>query len=191
MITEKEIEMLFGKWLNQIKCKSLRGKVIQVWVEGCKRGGWDTLEKLRTMPFTLATDPQGVSFIEHTQAVTEGALHLAQAQMDNYAKMPYTIDIDRLIAGGLLHDVGKLLEIESDGAGGWRMSMIGKCLRHPVSGMILAQEAGMDDKILNVIICHAKEGEGASQVVETVLVHQADFATFNPLVMKKGGKLIE
>ena len=28
------------------------------------------------------------------------------------------------------------------------------------------------------------------QTVETILIHQADFATFNPLVMLAGGKLI-
>jgi len=45
--------------------------------------------------------------------------------------------------------------------------------------------------ILNIIVCHAKEGEGRPQVVETVLIHQADFATFDPLVMKQKGTLIE
>jgi len=143
------------------------------------------------MPFTLATEPQGVNFLEHTMAVTQGALQLARAQMQNYRKLPYQIDMDRLIAGGLLHDVGKLLEIEPDGKGAFRMSLLGKCMRHPLLGLLLAHEAGLDDKILNVIGCHAKEGEGASQVVETILVHQADFATFNPLVMMKTGKLIQ
>jgi putative nucleotidyltransferase with HDIG domain len=191
MIEKKDIENLFAKWLDQISDKSLRDKVVEVWFQGCKQGHWDTIEKLKTMPFTLATDHKNVSFINHTQAVTEGAIQLARAQLDNYEKLPYQIDMDRLIAGGLLHDVGKLVEIEPDGDGAWKMSDIGRCMRHPVYGLTMAKEAGLDDKILNVIGCHAKEGEGASQVVETILVHQADFATFNPLVMKKGGKLIE
>ena len=60
-----------------------------------------------------------------------------------------------------------------------------------ISGTVLAAKAGLDDKTLNTIACHAKEGDGRPQVVETVLIHQADFATFNPLVMKNDGKLIE
>jgi len=52
-------------------------------------------------------------------------------------------------------------------------------------------EAIRDDTILNTIACHAKEGEGRPQVIETILIHQADFATFNPLVMMNGGTLIE
>ena len=41
------------------------------------------------------------------------------------------------------------------------------------------------------VACHAKEGDGRPQVPETVLIHQADFATFNPLVMSSKGLLIE
>ncbi len=65
------------------------------------------------------------------------------------------------------------------------------CARHPISGAILAGEMGLSDELVNTIACHAKEGDGRPQVVETVFIHQADFATFNPLVMKAGGKLIE
>jgi hypothetical protein len=43
---------------------------------------------------------------------------------------------------------------------------------------------------LNTIACHAKEGDGRPQRLETVLIHQADFATFNPLVMMQKDLLI-
>jgi putative nucleotidyltransferase with HDIG domain len=132
-----------------------------------------------------------VNFIEHTIAVTEGAVALAKAQMDNYRKLPYKIDMDRLAAGGLLHDVGKLMETESDGSGGYRKSFNGKCARHPISGAILVGEAGMSGEMVNTVACHAKEGEGAPKVIETILIHQADFATFDPLVMLNNGMLIQ
>jgi putative nucleotidyltransferase with HDIG domain len=190
MIEEQEIIQILNPFLDQIDNKDLRAKVIKTWMEGCRQGGWTTRAQLEKMPFTLATDPMGISFIEHTRAVTQGALGLAEAQLDNYTDCPYHIDRDRVIAGGLLHDIGKLLEIESDSQGGWCMSHNGKCMRHPISGVILAQRAGISEDILNIIACHAKEGEGRSQVVETVLVHQADFSTFTPLVMMKNKKLI-
>jgi putative nucleotidyltransferase with HDIG domain len=158
---------------------------------GCERGGWNSLDELSNMPFTLLTETHGVSFIDHTIAVTEGAMGLALSQIENYQEMPYRIDMDRLIAGGLLHDVGKLLEIEPDGGGGYRKSRNGKCTRHPISGTVLAAEAGFDEEYQNTIACHAKEGEGRPQVIETILIHQADFATFNPLVYKNKGNLIE
>jgi putative nucleotidyltransferase with HDIG domain len=123
--------------------------------------------------------------------VTEGAFALAEAQLKNYRKMPYKIDMDRLVAGGLLHDVGKLLEIGHDGKGNYAKSRNGQCLRHPISGAIVAARAGLPQEILNIIACHAKEGEGRAQTIETVLIHLADFATFDPLVMKNKFTLIE
>jgi HD-like signal output (HDOD) protein len=62
--------------------------------------------------------------------------------------------------------------------------------RHPIAGAIIAARCGMPDDIVNTIACHAKEGDGAPKVLETVLIHQADFATFDPLVMMEKGQLI-
>ncbi len=191
MINGKNIESLFGKQLGRIEDPALRAKVIKTFVLACERGGWGSVEELKRVPFTLLTDPLGINFVEHTIAVTEGAAALGRAQAEAYAKLPYAIDFDRLYAGGLLHDVGKLLEIEPDGKGGFRKSLAGKYARHPVSGAILAAECGLPDDIINIIVCHAKEGEGRPQVVEAVLIHQADFATFDPLAMKQKGLIIE
>jgi putative nucleotidyltransferase with HDIG domain len=190
MITSQEIENLFAKQLSKIKNIELRVQVVETWVRGCQRGNWENTDELKKMPFTLLTNPKGISFIEHTIAVTEGALALAETQRSTYKHMPYPIDFDRIIAGGILHDVGKLLEIEKDGKGGYRKSLNGKFTRHPISGAMLAHEVGLPGEIINIIACHAKEGEGRPQVVETVLIHLADFATFDPLVFLEKGQLI-
>ena len=140
MISKKEIEALFAQQLTKIKSPELREKVVEAWFLGCERGNWQEVTELKDMPFTLLTETRGVNFIEHTIAVTEGALALAEAQINTYNQLPYNINIDRLVAGGLLHDVGKLMEIEKDGSGGYRKSHSGKCARHPISGAILAAE---------------------------------------------------
>jgi putative nucleotidyltransferase with HDIG domain len=191
MISRQDIETLFAKQLGRIQDPELRAKVVKVFVLAGERGGWTSVDDLKRMPFTLLTDARGVSYVEHTIAVTEGAAGLARAQAEAYARTPYKIDFDRLYAGGLLHDVGKLVEIEPDGTGGFRQSRSGRYARHPISGAILAAECGLPGDIINVIACHAKEGEGRPQVIETVFIHQADFATFDPLVMKQKGTLIE
>jgi len=190
MITEQDIRRLFASILGRIKNEDLRAKTVRAWVLACERGGWKSVADLEAMPFTLLTNTQGISFLEHTIAVTEGAYALAKAQEAAYRKMPYPVDYDRLLAGGLLHDVGKLLEFEPDGKGGCRKSRSGSCMRHPISGTAVAYEVGLPSEVLNVIACHAKEGDGRPQVVETVLIHQADFATFDPLVMMEKGTLI-
>jgi hypothetical protein len=184
MIGEKDIEALFARQLARIGDAKLRAKVVKTFVLACERGRWESVEDLNKIPFTLLTETHGIGFVEHTIAVTEGAAALGRAQAEAYAKMPYAIDFDRL-------DVGKLLEIEPDGRGGYRKSLAGKYARHPVSGAVLATECGLPGDVVNIIVCHAKEGEGRPQVVEAVLIHQADFATFDPLVMKQKGLLIE
>jgi putative nucleotidyltransferase with HDIG domain len=191
MISEADIEALFASILGRIEDPELRAKVVKAWALACERGGWESVDELRAMPFTLLTETRGVNFIEHTVAVTEGAFGLAKAQEAAYHQVPYHIDYDRLLAGGLLHDVGKLLEFERDGKGGFRKSRAGMCARHPISGTTVAHEVGMPDEVLNTIACHAKEGDGRPQVLETVLIHQADFGTFNPLVMMEKGTLIQ
>ena len=183
----KRIETLFEAQLNKISDPELRQKTVSVWVAAAEEGQWkpDDLEKI---PFTLLVETHGINLVQHTIAVTEGALGLARA-MQSSCRLPFEIDHDILIAGGLLHDVGKLLEIEMT-ENGYRKSLHGKYARHPISGAIMASKYDMPMAIINMIGCHSKEGDGRPQRVETVLIHQADFATFNPMVMLQNGLLI-
>lgn len=189
MIDAGHIRELFKDHIKQISNQELARSVVSVWVKACAQGNWQSVKELKEMPFTLLTDTKGINLIEHTLAVTEGAINLAKAQQKYYSKVPYPVNMDRLIAGGLLHDVGKLMESEKYD-GGYRKSYSGKCARHPISGAILAAQEGLSEEIVNTIACHAKEGDGRPQVFETVLIHQADFATFNPLVMMAKDHLI-
>src|SRR5512136_22316 len=122
VITTQDIEGLFHKQLSAIKNATTRDLTVATWVEAARLGGWQAVSDLKAMPFTLLTKTHGISLVDHTIAVTEGALALARAQTEAYERMPYAVDTDRLIAGGLLHDVGKLVETEKDGTGGFRKS---------------------------------------------------------------------
>jgi len=92
------------------------------------------------------------------------------------------IDFDIIIAGGLLHDVGKLLEIERALEGGYRKSEGGKRLRHPLSGIILAAARNIPEPVLHIIACHSKEGNAVRRTTEAVIIHHADFSNFEPFV---------
>ncbi len=186
---KEKIEELFNLQLQKIKDADLREKVVEIWVKAAQKAGWQT-DDLEKIPFTLLTETKGINLIEHTIAVTEGALGLAEAMKETYENMPFEINYDWLIAGALLHDVGKLLEIEKTGDGKYQKSHQGKCARHPISGAILVAQSGLPEEIVNIVACHAKEGEGRPKRVETVLIHQADFAVFDPMVMLEKGLLI-
>ena len=191
MIQRRDVESALAEGLALIKKPDLRAKVVDAFMLAIQEAGWTNMKDLDEMPFTLLTDCKGINFWQHTLAVTRGAIGLAKGQADTYPKMPYPIDWDRLAAGGLLHDVGKLVEIERKPDGSWTKSRKGQFARHPISGAIFCAKAGLPDDIVNTVACHAKEGEGAPKVLETVLIHQADFATFDPLVMLSKGQLIQ
>ncbi|MFO7767964.1 MAG: hypothetical protein R6W82_03275, partial [bacterium] len=88
------------------------------------------------------------------------------------------------------HPGAILEEIEPDGEGGYRKSRSGRCTRHPISGTVIAARAGLPLEVQNIIACHSKEGDGRPKVVETIFIHQADFAAFDPLTMGAAGQLI-
>ncbi len=189
-MTKDDMVELLGELLGFIKSDELGLKVAETWLDACERGGWKSVEEVRALPFTLLTNCRDIGFVEHTIAVTKGAYGLAMGQEEAYETMPYPVDYDRLIAGGLLHDVGKLVEFEKDGKGGYQMSHNGKCTGYPISGAIIAAQHGVPDEILNIIACHGDEGDGCPQVIENVFLHQADLAASNPMVMMEKGTLI-
>jgi len=185
---ESYFRRVFSEILDKIEDIDIKEKTVKTWVMAAEEGNWTKAEELENMPFTLLTDCHGINLIEHTIAVTKGAEGLAKAIIGTY-DAPFTIDFNFLFAGGLLHDVGKLLEFELvDGK--YQKSLYGRCARHPISGAILTSKAGLPLEIVNIVACHAKEGDGRPQRIETIMIHQADFATFDPMVMLKAGTLI-
>ena len=89
------------------------------------------------------------------------------------------IDMDTVIAGAILADVGKLLEYEKED-GEARQSVRGKLLRHPFTGVALAMECGVPDSVCHIIAAHAGEGELVKRTTEAIIVHHADFMSFLP-----------
>jgi HD superfamily phosphodiesterase len=88
------------------------------------------------------------------------------------------MDNDLLVAGALLHDVGKLVEYEKAPDGKTIKSQLGKDLRHPFSGTVIALRNGCCSAIGHIIANHAHEGDGTLRSPEGVLVNKADFMNF-------------
>ncbi|MFH1502342.1 MAG: HD domain-containing protein [Candidatus Eisenbacteria bacterium] len=156
---------------------ALREKTLEVWIDAMERGGWEVGD-LDEIPFTLLIDT-GVSFLDHTRSVTRTAVAIAETMSGFYGdRMP--INMDYLVSGGILHDVGKLVEYKREG-GKYSKSDMGKDLRHPFSGTALAFQHGVPSEICHMIAAHAKEGDGARRMPEAFIIHHADFANFESL----------
>jgi putative nucleotidyltransferase with HDIG domain len=167
MVEKKDVETVFSKELQWIKDENLRDKVVTVWIEAADRGNWNSINDA---PFTLLFENSG-KLTEHTKRIT----NLAKAAYDQREE---NINLDFLIAGALLHDVGKLMEYESKDDGSVVKSEFGKTMRHPVSGSKLAEECGLPDDVVHIIYAHSKEGGTLERSPEAIIVHHCDFIDF-------------
>jgi len=93
--------------------------------------------------------------------------------------------MDVLIAGAILADIGKLLEYELDKNGNCFQGRYGEYLRHPFSGVSLAEQSGVPAEVCHIIAAHAGEGDLVKRSTEAYIVHHADFMTFLPFMNKK------
>lgn len=175
-MAERRIDSLFPE-INLITSEDLRKKVKAVWKDAIESGGWGW-EEIDSIPFTLLIPDCKIGLIAHTRAVTMTALAIARTLSDNYGDK-IGIDYDLLIAGSLLHDVGKLLEYVKE-QGRVNKSQFGNLLRHPFSGQALAYKHGLPVEVLHMIAYHSKEGDLGKRSVEAIIVHHADFVNFEP-----------
>ncbi|UCD92197.1 MAG: HD domain-containing protein [Methanobacteriota archaeon] len=156
--------------LELIQDVDLKSKVMQVYDEAMKEGGWTDLKPI---PFSLLVETE-LGYIDHVRAVTRIAIESGKIMKEG----GFDIDMDVLVAGGLLHDIGKLLEYTTK-EGKVVKSEYGKHLRHPISGAILAKKFGLGDKVVNIIAGHSKEGDHGWRCNEAIIIHHADFTYFH------------
>ncbi len=165
--------------LMWIQAEDLREKTAKTWELALKKSVL-TIADLKRIPFTLLCGPDlKVTFMDHKRSVVYIARDAAQKINDMYHG-ELTIDMDILIAGAILADVGKLLEYVLDENGKVVQGSYGKYLRHPFSGVSLAEQCGIPVEVCHIIATHAGEGDLVKRSVEAWIIHHVDFMTFLP-----------
>lgn len=165
--------------LEWIKDESLREKTAKTWEIALQKSALKPAD-LEKIPFTLLCGPDlKVTFMDHKRCV----VHIARAsgeKMNKFFGRDLPVNMDVLIAGAILADVGKLLEYELDSGGKAVQGKYGQYLRHPFSGVSLAEECGVPPEVCHIIAAHAHEGDLVKRTTEAYIVHHADFMTFLP-----------
>ena len=163
-------------WIQDI---DLREKTAKTWEVALEKSVL-TAEDLNKIPFTLLAGPNlKVSFMSHKRCVVHVARD-AGNKMNEFFREELPVNMDVLIAGAILADVGKLLEYELDADGKSFQGKYGKYLRHPFSGVSLAEQCGVPAEVCHIIAAHAGEGDMVKRTVEAYIVHHSDFMTFEP-----------
>ncbi|AFH48862.1 Putative hydrolase [Ignavibacterium album JCM 16511] len=172
-------EKVLSIWpeINWIKDQQLREKVLNCWVYAIENSVL-TPEDLEMIPFSLLIKDCKISFMNHKRTAVQLSVDIAKRMKENFGD-EILIDMDILIAGAILIDVGKLIEYDKvDGK--LTTSKAGKLLRHPFSGVAIADRFGLPPEVQHIIAYHAKEGDLAKRSVEAIIVHHADFVSFDP-----------
>jgi putative nucleotidyltransferase with HDIG domain len=175
------MEQVFELWpeINWIEDNDLREKTAQTWRLALEKSVLSA-DDLKRIPFTLLCGPDlKVSFMDHKRAVVHIARESGKKVIEFFGdELP--VNMDTLIAGAILADVGKLLEYVLDENGNAVQGSYGKYLRHPFSGVSLAEACGVPPEVCHIIATHAGEGDMVKRSTEAYLVHHADFMTFLP-----------
>jgi len=165
--------------LMWIKNEDLREKTARTWELALERSVL-TADDLQKIPFTLLAGPDlKVSFMAHKRCVVHVAKESGD-KMNEFFGNDLPVNMDVLLAGAILADVGKLLEYEMGTDGKSFQGKYGKYLRHPFSGVSLAEQCGVPADVCHIIATHAGEGDMVKRTVEAYIVHHADFMTFEP-----------
>jgi putative nucleotidyltransferase with HDIG domain len=178
----EEVEKLWGEELSWIKDEDLRERTAKTWELALEKSVL-TADDLFRIPFSLLVDGIEVSFMTHKRAVVHISKECGE-QMNKFFKNDLPVDMDVLIAGAILIDVGKLLEYILDKDGKAVVGSYGMYLRHPFSGVSLAEQCGIPSEVCHIIATHSGEGDIGKRSTESYVVHHADFMTFLPFISR-------
>src|SRR5215467_2125442 len=114
--------------IDWIQSTELREQVTRTWERALELSPL-TPDDLNQIPFTLLVANCPTTFMEHKRCVVHIARRAAESMRD-FMGNALAIDLDVVIAGAILADVGKLLEYETRD-GKTVQSQRGAMLRHP------------------------------------------------------------
>jgi putative nucleotidyltransferase with HDIG domain len=156
--------------INEIKEIGLRERVIDAWLLALEASDWERIEDLPWVPGRA----EFITNVQHCRGVTHIALAIANTLLSDTDVAPDVIfDKDVVIAGCLLHDVGKLLEYSylSDPPGA--KTVLAKYMKHHLLGTYVAVKAGLPPEVVHCIESHL-EPESFERSYEAKIVHYSD-----------------
>jgi 3'-5' exoribonuclease len=125
-------------------------------------------------------------YLEHVLSVTRNALFLAEKYALDYSNMQPPLSKSLVVAGAILHDVGKLIELEFHMEGS-RRTPEGELIGHILLGRDVVRERGKDVpgldretllRLEHIIVAHQNLPEWGSPIAphtpEALLVYFAD-----------------
>lgn len=167
--------------LSQITDETLRHEVARIWAEVWHESTWERIEDAPKNP-----NVPGKPLYAHVRSVTRQAVATADIMKEIHGK---DYDNDVLVAGGLLHDVSKLVEYQAS-ADGAAKSHKGKLIQHAVYGAHKAWEHGLPEEVVHIVVSHTHSSGVRPITWECVVIHYVDYLDSDALLYQAGKPLL-
>lgn len=168
--------------LHEIQDRELKEKCADTWLDAVKEGNWEEKGGFEKMPVVVAglSKKCPETNILHTRTVARIAMSMCDDLNNNYPDAG-ACNRDMVIAGAILHDVGKLLEYDCvDGA--FCFAEDHQKFNHPSWGAYLAKRNNLPKDVIHIILAHSDlmspGGEKCYQTRESLMVKYADCMAF-------------
>ena len=161
--------------IQEIADLNVRQKVIRCWLMALERSEWNKIEDMPWSPGAA----EFITNIQHTRGVARIGMAIARTIISSQDLAPgVSISLDTVIAGCLLHDMGKMLEYAGPSNKKGEKTPLGKRMKHDILGVHLAIEAGLDAEIVHCIEAHRQleslTGSWYTSSLESKIVGWAD-----------------
>jgi putative nucleotidyltransferase with HDIG domain len=167
---------------------ALQTKVVEAWAHAIVNSSFKSIREIPPAGNPDVNEAKRGDQTDHLRGVTRLAIGIAKEMASAYPEL--NIDMDVIIAGGLVHDVGKAWEFDPVNRARWRKAQkrFGRpSLRHPAYGAHICLTVGLPEEIAHIAMAHSGEGELLLRSLECMIVHQADYTFWNTLLA--GGEL--
>jgi len=172
----------------QIGDQALQSKVVEAWAYAIANASFTSIRDIPPAGNPDVNEAKRGDQTDHLRGVTRLAMAIAKEMGGAYPELEINMDV--IIAGGLVHDVGKAWEFDPVNRARWKQSQkrFGRpSVRHPAYGAHICLTVGLPEEVAHIAMAHSGEGELLLRSLECMIVHQADYTFWNTLLA--GGQL--
>lgn len=168
-IDREKIRSLFPE-IEDIKDEALRKGIVEAWAIALKESEWESIEGVPWIPGRAEV----ITNIQHVRAAARIGMAIVKVIEEHPELFPeWKINPDIVIAGCLLHDVGKLLEYTPRTERSDKKSDLGKFMGHHILGAYIAIKAGLPPEVVHCIEAH-RERDPFERTIEAEVVRYSD-----------------
>ena len=174
--------------ITQIKDLELQAKSVEAWAYAIAHSSFTSIRQIPPAGNPDVQEAKRGDQTDHLRGVTRIAIAIANEMQSAYPELE--IEMDTIVAGGLLHDVGKAWEFDPERRKRWSngQKRFGRpSIRHPAMGAHICLTVGLPEEVAHIAMAHSGEGELLVRSLECMIVHQADYTFWNTLLA--GGQL--